>query len=209
MKDLTNKRFGILTAVKCLGRIKIGNYVGEHVCWLCKCDCGNDYINITSKISNKTSCGCTPRPIRSDIKHETNGMLTALDCTGKQHENGCYLWNVSCSCGNTVEYTTKQFKDNISCGCMSRSHGKNHGMSKSHEFRSWCSIKNAIFNENYKGYKHNGAKGLTMQLNWVNSFETFLEDVGRKPLDGKYKLNRIDKNDGYNKDNVRWNKVSE
>ena len=55
-KDLTNKKFGKLTAVKYSGKSnKIGNAI-----WICKCDCGNtcevDSNNLTTL--HTYSCGC-------------------------------------------------------------------------------------------------------------------------------------------------------
>ncbi|ELC8426291.1 AP2 domain-containing protein [Clostridium perfringens] len=54
-KDLTNKKFGRLTAIKEIGKDKHGN-----ILWECKCSCGNR-VNVTglSLLSgNTTSCGC-------------------------------------------------------------------------------------------------------------------------------------------------------
>lgn len=54
-KDITNKKFGKLTAIKPLGTDENNN-----VKWLCKCDCGNEVVVLTSSLTkgNTKSCGC-------------------------------------------------------------------------------------------------------------------------------------------------------
>lgn len=55
IKDLSMKKFGKLTAIKYIGKDKVG-----HAKWMCKCDCGNiKNILGTHLISgNIISCGC-------------------------------------------------------------------------------------------------------------------------------------------------------
>ena len=43
-KDLTGQKFGRLTVIKRYGHIYGG------VAWLCKCDCGKDYIANSSEL---------------------------------------------------------------------------------------------------------------------------------------------------------------
>lgn len=53
--DLTNRRFGKLTAIKQVGNDKHGCKL-----WQCKCDCGNTTIVATPSLTsgNTKSCGC-------------------------------------------------------------------------------------------------------------------------------------------------------
>src|SRR5699024_1918615 len=52
--NIAGKRFGMLTAIKKVGKSKNRNN------WLCKCDCGNETIVLTSNLTSGTtkSCGC-------------------------------------------------------------------------------------------------------------------------------------------------------
>jgi hypothetical protein len=62
VKDITNKKFGKLTAISYTGVIK-----NTHAVWLCRCDCGNEK-NITSSTLLKgttKSCGCLKRKTKS------------------------------------------------------------------------------------------------------------------------------------------------
>ena len=58
--DITNQRFGKLTAIK-RAESKSGKTY-----WLCKCDCGNEKIVQTSHLrtGSITSCGCAAHPTK-------------------------------------------------------------------------------------------------------------------------------------------------
>ena len=63
MRDLTNKRFGRLVALKNIGSDKFKNRI-----WLCKCDCGN-YFKINSNAltsGNTRSCGCLRKEVATE-----------------------------------------------------------------------------------------------------------------------------------------------
>ncbi|MCZ1068620.1 hypothetical protein O0984_11395 [Clostridioides difficile] len=65
--DLTNKKFGRLTAIKSTNKkAKSGHYI-----WICKCDCGNEIEVIESSLTTgKTrSCGCLQKEaMRKNIR---------------------------------------------------------------------------------------------------------------------------------------------
>ncbi|HGS8960199.1 TPA: AP2 domain-containing protein [Clostridioides difficile] len=68
--DLTNRKFGRLTAIKSTNKkAKSGHYI-----WICKCDCGNEIEVIESSLTTgKTrSCGCLQKEVmRENIKLAT------------------------------------------------------------------------------------------------------------------------------------------
>lgn len=55
IKDISNRRFRNLLAIKYIGRNKLG-----HAKWLCRCDCGKDVVNLSNKLltGNSGTCGC-------------------------------------------------------------------------------------------------------------------------------------------------------
>ena len=55
VKDLTNKKFGKLTAIKPLEKRK-----NKKIVWICKCDCGNvvEVVGTSLTSGNSKSCGC-------------------------------------------------------------------------------------------------------------------------------------------------------
>jgi hypothetical protein len=60
-KDLTNKKFNRLTAIKIIGKCR-GHYL-----WECKCNCGNTVtVNVSSLLnSHVKSCGCLDSELAS------------------------------------------------------------------------------------------------------------------------------------------------
>ena len=62
--DLTNKKFGKLTAIKATDKRHHGRIV-----WLCKCECGNYHeVPSVSLVTGSTkSCGCLSNNYRSAI----------------------------------------------------------------------------------------------------------------------------------------------
>lgn len=79
----------------------------------------------------------------------------------------------------------------------------NHGMRNSAEYRTWCAMKQRCQNKNHEHYKEYGGRGITVNEVWALSFQSFIEDMGRKPFP-KAQLDRIDNNQGYTKKNCRW-----
>ena len=75
-KDLTNKKFGKLTAIKDTGK---SNASGNAI-WLCKCDCGNECEVDSNNLSSlhTYSCGCVKYSIgeRNIIKILDNNNIS-------------------------------------------------------------------------------------------------------------------------------------
>lgn len=74
---------------------------------------------------------------------------------------------------------------------------------KTSEYRSWQAMKQRCHNPNYPNYKLYGGKGIFVCDEWRNSFDKFLEDMGKKPT-LQHSIDRIDNSKGYFKDNCRW-----
>ncbi len=64
--DISGRKFGKLTAIKPVGKNKRGQ-----ILWMCKCDCGSEYITAASSMldGNTTSCGCSRRKYKY-IEHK-------------------------------------------------------------------------------------------------------------------------------------------
>jgi hypothetical protein len=54
-----------------------------------------------------------------------------------------------------------------------------------------------------EAFKHYGARGITMFVDWVESFDLFFAEVGPRPTPF-HTLDRIDNRRGYEPGNVRW-----
>lgn len=79
-----------------------------------------------------------------------------------------------------------------------------HGESKLvPEYRAWENMKARCLNKNFKYFKYYGGRGIKVCSKWINNYNNFIKDVGRRPSD-KYSLDRINNNGNYTPQNVRW-----
>lgn len=88
-----------------------------------------------------------------------------------------------------------------------RKHGETlceNGKQKiSTEYKTWQTIKERCYNKNSKGFDRYGGRGIKVCDRWLEKFENFLEDMGRRPKN-KTSIDRIDVNKDYCKENCRW-----
>jgi AP2 domain. len=126
--DITNQKFGHLTAL-----CKTAERKGGEIVWECQCDCKDknivyrtfDWLKRTKDYN--LHCGCKNNEAEkmkngkiSDLTGKVFGQLTALRPTDKR-SNRSVIWECQCSCGSTVHRTAvwlKRTKDhNLHCGC--------------------------------------------------------------------------------------------
>ena len=144
-----------------------------------------------------------------DITGMKFGRLTAL------HENGHdispsrkhILWACVCDCGNAIDVRLNALRSGgaKSCGCLRKEGNSNrkHGMTKTAEYRSWAHIKARCTNPNHADFADYGGRGIKVCQRWMESFEAFFEDMGKKP-DWAKSIDRIDVDGDYCKENCRW-----
>lgn len=120
-KDLTNQRFGNLTALKRVPRPAGLRSNGAY--WLCKCDCGNEKIIMGKSLRDgKTkSCGKCRIDIVDNLVGQKFGKLTVIerDFLHPSNNNGAF-WKCECECGNKITVSGKNLKQHTcnSCGCL-------------------------------------------------------------------------------------------
>ena len=85
---------------------------------------------------------------------------------------------------------------------------KIHNMSNSRPYKIWNGIKDRTLNPNNKDYKNYGARGITIDERWKESFLNFWDDMKEGYSDG-LSIDRIDNNKGYTKDNCKWSTSKE
>lgn len=152
----------------------------------------------------------------TDIVGKRFGLLQVSAYRGKtaggQHEYTC-----KCDCGSE-KVTRRNYLfsgTTTSCGCYRKSvcwqnrssHRETirnaYGRVNSPEYAAWASMKDRCFNSNHRAYHNYGGRGIKVCDEWVNSFETFLQDVGRRPS-ARHSLERVDNEIGYLSSNVVW-----
>lgn len=112
-----------------------------------------------------------------------------------------------CKCGKEVEKNAKHvvYGDIKSCGCIKKIYKSRltHGGSRSVEYDAWWNMKERCNNPLNIGYKNYGARGIIVCNEWINSFETFIKDMGNKPSP-VHSIDRINVNKNYEPGNCRW-----
>jgi hypothetical protein len=78
-----------------------------------------------------------------------------------------------------------------------------HGMHKSSEYRAWQNMLQRCLNRAHPRFHQYGARGVTVCEQWIESFEGFFADMGRKPS-ADMSLDRIDPAGNYEPGNCRW-----
>jgi hypothetical protein len=148
-------------------------------------------------------------------------MKSIIDLTGqrfsrlavvgpaKQKKYGKTTWNCLCDCGNTVNIPGSQLRNgnNRSCGCLLRETITTHGHSidsiRSPEYTAWTNMKDRCLNANRGDYHRYGGRGIKVCDRWLSSFESFYEDMGKRPTP-KHSLERENNEKDYEPGNVKW-----
>ena len=75
------------------------------------------------------------------------------------------------------------------------------------EYNSWYSMKERCLNPNKDNYSAYGGRGIKICDRWLESFDNFVDDMGKRP-EGTT-LDRIDSNGNYEPSNCKWSTYSE
>ncbi len=153
-----------------------------------------------------------PNPVRKNrIKILTGqrfGRLLVIGFAGVS-ANSHAQWHCLCDCGNglTVEARILKGVRQLSCGCwkvecshLNIRHGEAGNGKESTEYRSYQSAKKRCNTPSAAHYADYGGRGIEFRF---ESYEQFLEHIGRKPTP-QHTIERLDVNGHYEIGNVKW-----
>lgn len=149
-------------------------------------------------------------PVDPNVSGKRFGKLVAGEAVRKGSK-----WRINCRCDcgkeKSVQYDNLKCGNTISCGCHRRNktimrstkHGDCRRGKRACEFTTWVTMIDRCTNPKTKHFNRYGGRGITVCQKWMDSYEAFLNDVGRRPSQ-KHSIDRINNDGNYEPGNVRW-----
>jgi hypothetical protein len=144
-----------------------------------------------------------------DLTGKTFGNLTVLHRAENIPGNANARWLCQCSCGKQRDIGGQELRRGTAkhCGCVPIDRYLVHGYTRNRfippEYAAWNGMLHRCFNPQCRDYPSYGGRGITVCLEWRQSFPAFLRSVGPRPSD-QHSIDRINNNGSYEPDNVRW-----
>ncbi len=148
----------------------------------------------------------------SDLVGKRFGRLMTIK-RGNSNKWGRSVFICECDCGAVKSIYGEHLSRGLvkSCGCFRVDFGREigltnstHMMTNTPEYRAWANMKDRCYNSGNKLFRRYGGRGIRVSTRWLDSFESFFADMGKRPSPD-HSIDRWPDNNGdYEKDNCRW-----
>lgn len=142
-----------------------------------------------------------------DMAGTTWHGVRVLDRAG--HHNGKPAWRCLCKCGEhfIADGTSLRLGKRKGCAnCAKESairSATKHGDIGSREYVAYSAMKSRCYDSSNKRYARYGGRGIKVCDRWLESYQNFLEDMGRQPS-ARHTLERINLDGHYEPSNCKW-----
>lgn len=129
-----------------------------------------------------------------DLTGKKFGRITAIKVVGSK--NGA-VWLCKCDCGKETEVLSSSLATGHTSSCGNHrieavvAANLKHGLSKTPEYTAWRSMYSRCYNPKNDSFESYHKRGIKVCIGWINSFESFLADIGSRP-NNRMSLDRID-----------------
>lgn len=114
-----------------------------------------------------------------------------------------------CDCGSETVVNLYNMLSGNTQGCsLCAKNTPKHRLSKLPEYHLYRAMISRCHNPADKGFPNYGGRGIVVEDVFRDSFEAFLEEIGRRPTK-RHSIDRIDVNKNYERGNIRWALPSE
>lgn len=153
--------------------------------------------------------------LRKNLEGKRFGRLIAVSSESiYRKDRWLTYWKCQCDCGKIKTIVASSLTSGLtqSCGCLRNErvtrfvsiHGDKRRNGKiAPEYTAWQNMKARCYDVNFTHYRHYGGRGITVCKRWLESYENFLHDMGRKPSP-ELTLDRINNDGNYDPNNCRW-----
>jgi len=134
------------------------------------------------------------------------GRLIALE---RAPSSSRAKWVCQCDCGSLKAISALHLRkgDTLSYRCLHAQRTseakKTHGFSRTPEHNAWLGMKARCYNEKNGQFHNYGARGISVCERWLESFLSFLDDVGERPS-SSHSIDRRDNDGNYEPGNCYW-----